>query len=169
MGTQLQLILYMNALLKNTGLLFGEGAARIEAKPGGIFYFHIDDPVLASDDVLNANEREAMLLKAFKMSGLAIADKEPLIGMDNNLQESGSSLVIPVSINKNGTFSKNSSIMDGESFEQLGIQVEGKIKEIGLRMTEGDIEANPLTKGNFSACNYCRYGGICRLDENAGG
>jgi ATP-dependent helicase/nuclease subunit B len=161
LGTQLQLVLYMNVLLKNAAQLFGDNAARIETRPGGVFYFHIDDPVIAADNWMEAEEREALLLKAFRMSGLALAEPEAVTGMDEKLRNGGDSLIIPVSINKSGAFGKSSSVAGLEEFEQLGRDAEEKIKEIGQRMTGGDIKPEPVVKGRNSECDYCRYGGIC--------
>jgi ATP-dependent helicase/nuclease subunit B len=63
-GTQLQLMIYMNAMLKAPGL------QDKNPKPGGIYYFPIDDPLLKTDRLLDDTVREAGLLKSFKTSGL---------------------------------------------------------------------------------------------------
>lgn len=162
LGTQLQLMLYMNALLKNGRALFGEDQIALEARPGGVFYFNIDDPILSADDELEEEQREALLLKCFRMSGLALAEPEALTGMDAGLlSDGGESLIIPVTVNKNGAFGKLSSVADLETFERLGRVVEEKIKEIGLKMTEGVIEPDPCRNKNYNVCDYCRYSAIC--------
>jgi ATP-dependent helicase/nuclease subunit B len=164
LGTQLQLMLYMDALLKNANQLFGDGKTKWTAQPGGVFYFHIDDPLLPMDEEAETDEQqEALLLKCFRMSGLALADKEAVTGMDKGLHEGGESPIIPVGITQTGTFTKASSVSDGESFAQLGQDVREKIKEIGQLMTEGVIAPNPLVSGRKSACDYCRYGAICQI------
>jgi ATP-dependent helicase/nuclease subunit B len=63
-GTQLQLMLYMDAMLKSPGL------KNKNPMPGGVFYFPIDDPLLKINQVPSDAEREAGLLKAFTMSGV---------------------------------------------------------------------------------------------------
>ncbi|MDR1663649.1 MAG: PD-(D/E)XK nuclease family protein, partial [Clostridiales bacterium] len=164
-GVQLQLILYMKALLKNAKALFGRAGEEniwLETKPGGVFYFHIDDPILpAGAASLDPERKEEMLLKCFRMSGLALAETEAVTGMDGALAEGGESPVIPVSINRNGAFGKTSSVAAFEYFEQLGAAVEEKAKEIGRRMTEGVITPDPHVKGRRSACDFCRYGAVC--------
>jgi hypothetical protein len=159
-GTQLQLVLYMNALLKNADAVFGDGSVKIEAKPGGMFYFHIDDPVLSSNTPLDPAEREQKLLKCFKMSGLALNEKDAVNGIDEGASERGSD-IIPVKINKDGSFGKASSVEDADYFERLGEAVIDKAKEIGDMMTDGFIEPKPYTKGNASACDYCLFHSIC--------
>ncbi|MCL2199601.1 MAG: PD-(D/E)XK nuclease family protein [Defluviitaleaceae bacterium] len=59
-GVQLQLMLYMDAILKT----------RKNAAPGGIFYFPVDDPIINADEALDEKTREENIFKAFKMSGL---------------------------------------------------------------------------------------------------
>ncbi len=152
-GTQLQLILYMNALLKNAELF-------VNSKPGGVFYFHLDDPVLLSDAAIE--RREELLLECFKMSGLALSDAAA--GFDSALEANGKSPVIPVTVNKDGSFSKSSSVADLEFFTLLGNAVQEKIKELGTRMTDGVITPEPYKNGKYDACNFCPNDVICSVD-----
>ncbi|MCL2204329.1 MAG: PD-(D/E)XK nuclease family protein [Defluviitaleaceae bacterium] len=66
-GTQLQLMLYMNAMLKSPGIK--------NPHPGGIYYFPISDPLLKTNILLEDSVREAALLKQFKLSGIAPDEK----------------------------------------------------------------------------------------------
>ncbi|MCL2216238.1 MAG: PD-(D/E)XK nuclease family protein [Defluviitaleaceae bacterium] len=118
-GIQLQLMLYMNAMLQS------RSKARKNAKPGGVFYFPIDDPIIQADDILSDAAREEGLLKCFKMSGLAVEAPADL-----------------------------------ENFLNLSRDAENKVKELGLRMTQGDITAKPF-KGPKSPCQYCNYSAVC--------
>ncbi|MCL2400175.1 MAG: PD-(D/E)XK nuclease family protein [Defluviitaleaceae bacterium] len=158
-GTQLQLLLYMNTLLKNS---INSPIKDVENKPGGVFYFNIDDPILPIDKKLDAEIRDAMLLKQFRMSGLVLADEKNIVGMDKHLLTSGTdSLVIPVSIKKDGGFSKNSSIVTNDEFLGLCQHVEDKVKEIGQQMSSGVITPNAFNKGNNSLCKHCQYSAVC--------
>jgi len=150
-GQQLQLPLYMNALLTNPDM-----------NPGGIFYFNIDDPILQSNEALDEQTREALLLQEFRLSGLTLSEQPVVIGMDKHLwTKGGHSPVIPVSLNKDGSFSKNSSIVNQNEFARLCQSVEEKVKEIGSMMASGIIGANPFKKGTHTACDYCSYGAVC--------
>ena len=151
-GVQLQLMIYMNVL-----------TAFRDAKPGGMFYFPIGDPLIDTDYLLPDEMREDELLKKFKMSGVALADENTLEAMDKNLQPGMGSSIIPVAINKDGKFSKSAAntTLDLTSFKQLGKDVENTIKDLGNRMTTGDIEAEPYTKGPKNPCNFCNFGAIC--------
>jgi len=154
-GTQLQLMLYMNTLLKTL--------ANVDEKkpflPGGVFYFPIDDPIINADDLLDDPVREANILKCFRMSGLTV--ENALAGMDVSLAAGTSSSIIPVSLNKNGTKTSLSAILDLDEFSQLGDEVNAIIKGIGDRMIQGDIVASPCILGKRNPCQYCSYSAIC--------
>ena len=152
-GTQLQLLLYMNSLLKK---------AAGKHLPAGVFYFNINDPILPVDRVLESAEREALLLKEFRLTGLALADQLSVSGMDKHLlSRRGESLVIPVSVKKDGGFGKNSSLVSPEEFAQLCLDTEEHVKRIGQQMTKGFIAPNINNKGPMSPCKYCKYGAVC--------
>jgi ATP-dependent helicase/nuclease subunit B len=131
----------------------------INPKPGGVFYFHLDDPVLSADGPLDRESREAQLLDCFRMSGLTLDDAAASI--DGGLNENGKSSVISVSVNKDGGWSKSSSVADLAFFGQLGKLVEEKIKTLGTRMIQGIITPEPVKNRHGSACDYCSYDGVC--------
>ena len=151
-GVQLQLMIYMNVLMELRG-----------AKPAGMFYFPIGDPLLDTDHLLPDDMREGELLKKFKMSGVALADENTLAAMDKNLQPGSGSSVIPVAINKDGKMKKSATptTLDLTNFTQLGQDVQDIIKDLGHRMTTGDIAAEPYTKGLKSPCKFCNFGAVC--------
>jgi len=163
-GTQLQLMLYMNAITKDPGLLAKYmGDAGLPTRPAGVFYFPIDDPVIDSDADLGEAAREAALLKHFRMSGVTLEGNVILEGMDSGLGPGVDSSVIPVRLNKDGRPAKTGKplILAAEDFEKLGQVAEDKVKELGGRMASGDIGAKPCTKGIKSPCQYCGYGAVC--------
>ena len=61
-GLQLQLVVYMDAAME---MLRGQHPKK-EILPGGILYYHIDDPVLESDTPLSDEEAEQALLFALR-------------------------------------------------------------------------------------------------------
>ena len=150
-GVQLQLMLYLNALL--------EGGSN--KKPGGVFYFPIDDPIIHTNERLSDEERERALLKEFRMSG--IVSEEALDYMDQNLGASGESNVISVKKNKDGSISKASgkTVIQHEEFMRLANEAKEKMAEILIRMKSGDISAKPYKSGKYSPCTYCNYDAVC--------
>jgi len=162
LGTQLQLILYMNALVKNGAEFFGCGP-RVSLKPGGIYYFHIDDPILEWDKI--AGKKDEYLLSFFKMSGLTLDDPAAIDGIDAGLRENGKSNVIAVTYNSDGKISKKSPAKSAEEFNSINDAVLNKAKELGERMTKGYIGRDPVKKSRSNPCDYCGYGGLCRNYE----
>jgi ATP-dependent helicase/DNAse subunit B len=118
-GTQLQLMLYMNALMGSDRL------RPLNPRPGGVFYFPIDDPLLKTDRLLTEAEREAGLLKSFALSGLDFTQ-------------------------------------DPDAFDRLGSEAEHTIKELGLRLTQGDITPAPYKRGRKCVCDYCGHDAVCK-------
>ncbi|MCL2546142.1 MAG: PD-(D/E)XK nuclease family protein [Oscillospiraceae bacterium] len=80
-GTQLQLMLYMNAMLESPDL------TNKNPKPGGVFYFPIGDPLLKTDQLLDDAAREAGLLKAFRMSGVDLSDPNEYARLSKDANE----------------------------------------------------------------------------------
>ena len=151
-GVQLQLMIYMNMLTKT-----------LDAKPGGIFYFPLSDPLLETDVLLDETTLEAGLLKQYKMSGIALAEEKTLAALDKTLSSGTSSPVIPVAVNKDGSYKKTAqpTVLGLDSFLALGKEVDNKIIELGNRMTKGDISAAPYTTGQKSPCRFCKFGAVC--------
>ena len=151
-GVQLQLMVYMNVLTSTRN-----------AKPGGMFYFPISDPLLETNILLDDSMREAGLLKQFKMSGITLAEEATLTAMDKTLEPGTGSSIIPVALNKDGRFKKTPAptALSLEDFTELGREVGNKILELGERITCGDISAEPYVKGPKSPCKFCEYGAIC--------
>ncbi|MCL2387183.1 MAG: exodeoxyribonuclease V subunit gamma [Defluviitaleaceae bacterium] len=102
------------------------------ANPGGVFYFPIDDPIINADEELDNTIREEAIYKCFKMSGIEVSAEATKRGE-----------------------------MDFNDFKHFGQEVESKVKEIGKRMTQGDITAEPFTKGQKNPCNHCNYTSVC--------
>ncbi|MCL2372913.1 MAG: PD-(D/E)XK nuclease family protein [Defluviitaleaceae bacterium] len=151
-GVQLQLMLYMDMLTRLRA-----------AKPGGVFYFHINDPILDTDKTLDDFTREEGLLKMFKMSGIAVSDEAVLQGLDRKLAPGIESSIISVGVKKDGDYKKTSRIMDAASFAALGNEVTEKIKQLGQGILDGEIPASPYKNGRRSPCDFCKYKGICKM------
>jgi ATP-dependent helicase/nuclease subunit B len=164
-GTQLQLLIYLNAFIKNAAEYFGD-EAEMETLPGGIFYFNINDPIIDFQEDVEAEgakeKLEKLILKTFKMTGLVLSDDEAINGLHQGL--SGASDIIPVSIKKDGTLGARSSAAEAEEFKDIQQSVEEKIIELGNDIASGKIDAFPYKKGQKTACEYCLFGAICALE-----
>ena len=159
-GMQLQLILYIDAFIKNGKQFFKNSKIEKEVLPGGIFYFNLKDPIVNYNG--DAEEIEKLLLKEFKMSGLVLADKNVILGMDSDIEKE--SLIIPAEFKADGDFGKRSSIASLEQFFDIQKFVNNKIKLLGEEIFDGNIKVFPYKKGAKTGCDYCKYASVCQFD-----
>lgn len=155
-GLQLQLVVYLNAAV--------EKARQDQAKqvvPGGIFYFHIQDPLVEQKTGVSLEEE---MYEEFSLSGLALAEKDVVEHMDGDGQQS-----LPVSFLKNGSFSAYSSVATREQFEALGSYVKKQLVHYGNEILSGNIAIEPYRKDKKTACDYCSYRGVCGFDPSFSG
>lgn len=153
-GLRIQLLLYLDAVLN--------ASKEENVLPGGILYFKIDDPLVKTDRKMTGEEIKKEIIKSFKLKGLVLKDVDVVKEMDKNI--SGSSLVIPAYVKKDGELGQSSAI-DLEHFELLRKHVLRNIKKCCIEMLKGNIEINPVkTKAN-TACSYCLYSSICQFEN----
>jgi ATP-dependent helicase/nuclease subunit B len=155
-GLSLQLIIYLMAVLQ--GLHNPDGMIR----PGGIFYFHIDDPLIEADrDVVE--EIEKKLAARLRLRGLALEDAEVVRAMDRDIR--GYSQVVPVGMSGEGGFYSNSALLTLDQFEIILQHVQHLVKDMSQGIMSGDIAIAPYKKGNKKACSHCRYHAVCHFDS----
>ncbi|MEQ8236376.1 MAG: helicase-exonuclease AddAB subunit AddB [Syntrophomonadaceae bacterium] len=159
-GIALQLIIYMQALLNSRK----ESDAK-DVKPGGIFYFHIDDPMVDSKDRLQ-ELIEMEIAKQFKLKGIVLKDVEIVRKMDCLLAATGNTDILPVAINGSGDFSKRSAVLAESQFYALLSHVEGLLRKIGGEIMNGKVRIEPIRNRGQIACSYCSFGAICQFDRS---
>lgn len=158
-GLTLQLLIYLQAVLASS-----PGLGEKEFKPGGIFYFRIDDPMIESAERL----REIIdqeIAKRFKMKGLVVRDLEIIRRMDDQLISTGSTDILPVALNGSGEFSKKSSALTEPEFSDLLRYVERLLGRIGSEIMSGRIRIEPVRNRRQPACSYCDFESICQFDR----
>lgn len=158
-GLQIQLLVYLDALIKNSKYIL-----KNQAVPGAILYFRIDDPIIKSKKQLSEEEIKENILKELKMSGLLLKNIDVVKAMDNDMETY--SLIIPASIKKDGDFSSNSSVATEEQFNILRKYVNDKMAELCEEMLSGDIKITPCKNNNTPYCNYCDYSSVCQFDTS---
>ena len=158
-GLQIQLLVYLDALIKNSRFIL-----KNQAMPGAILYFRIDDPIIKSKKQLSEEEIKENILKELKMSGLLLKNIDVVKAMDNDMETY--SLIIPANIKKDGDFSSNSSVVTEEQFNILRKYVNEKMAELCEEMLSGDIKITPCKNNNTPYCNYCDYSSVCQFDTS---
>ena len=153
-GMQLQLMLYLDAVTRNTG----------EAKPAGAFYFHLFDPMSKAD----GNQPETVradIQKQLQMNGIALADPAVLQAMDSGEEN----VAIPAAVTRWGAMRKNAKVLDAAHLDALINHARGKAAQFSVQMLAGDIAVQPVKHGVRDSCTYCAYRSICGYDPLAGG
>ena len=156
-GIQMQLLVYLDALIK---LL--PKVEHLDALPGAILYFRIDDPIIKSNKNLSDEKIEEEIMKSLMMKGLILKDAKLVKAMDKGME--GYSLIIPAGFKKDGDFTKTSSVADLNEINIIREYVNHKIMSICEEMLSGDIRIQPIKEGKTSACTYCDYVSICQFD-----
>ncbi len=157
-GTQLQLVVYMNAAME----LEKKKHSTKEIVPGGLFYYHIDDPVVEITGEIQEADIHDAILKELKPDGLVNSEEAVYRAMDDEFEQKSD--VIPVELKKNGELSVRSSVASAEEFDILSEYVNRNIVKIGKDIYKGNIKVSPLGEGQESSCKYCPYKAVCGFD-----
>lgn len=150
-GLQLQLLLYLKA-----------ATAAGAGEPAGAFYFTVSDPMCDTAQDLKA-AAEAAIAKELRLKGVVLADTEVIAAMD--AEEPGFSL--EKVFNADGAVSRNATAVDREEMAALLRHAQRLAARLAGEIRGGEIGARPAALGDWSACAYCQYQGICGLDPKA--
>ena len=166
-GLQQQLSIYLSAAIEYLKNRYPQK----EVVPSGIFYYHIDDPIVAKTEQV-----EEEIFKSLRMNGLANEDKKVLALMDQNLagpdgtlRASVKSEIIPVETNKEGELAKRSSAAGSKELQALVSYVNRKLVEDSKQILHGDTRLNPYRNGDRTACDYCEFRSACGFDSRLPG
>ncbi|MFE5319940.1 helicase-exonuclease AddAB subunit AddB [Paenibacillus sp. NPDC056579] len=159
-GLSLQMLTYLDVILTHANEWLGT-----EAKPAGVLYFHVHNPLLQTQNRISEQKAEEELRKRYKMRGLIRADAETARMMDTTLvKSSGHSQLIPAALKNDGSFYKSSSVADDAQWDVLRSYVRRTIKGIGTAMTSGDVAIKPYRMGTEAACTFCSFKPVCQFD-----
>ncbi len=157
-GLQLQLVVYMNAAME----LEKKKHSTKEVVPGGLFYYHIDDPVIEVTDEMSEDEIMAAVLKELKPDGLVNQEESVYRAMDDTFEQKSD--VIPVELKKSGEMSARSSVATTEEFAVMTEYAKHTIVRAGNEIYAGNVEVTPFVDGQVSSCDYCPYKAVCGFD-----
>ncbi len=154
-GLNMQMLLYMLALTEGTDKDFNS------CKPAGMVYMHAgffkcdgDYKPLSPD----AEARLKSVTSQLKRDGLIVENDELITAMDKDI----SGKYIPVSVNKDGSYSAYSRTISESSFVALEAYAKRKVLEFGKSLLIGKIDAIPLgRKESELPCRYCEISSVC--------
>lgn len=164
-GLDLQLVVYLDAALH----LVKEKKPGKEVIPAGVLYYHVEDPVVERGEAKEQDVEavNAKIRQALTMRGIVNGEHGIIQMMDREIQ--GKSDVIPVTLNKDGSIAKTSSVATGEELRLISDYVTGKAGKIGREILSGEIGIHPYELSGKSACDYCGYRSVCGFDESMDG
>ncbi|MCU6707664.1 helicase-exonuclease AddAB subunit AddB [Paenibacillus sp. J5C_2022] len=157
-GLSLQMLAYLDVLVTHAGSWLGR-----EAKPAGVLYFHVHNPMMTMNNRLPADEADNQLLKRYKMRGLLTAEPDIARMMDGGL-DTGYSELLPVALKRDGSFYSSSSVVTAEQWDILRGSVRSRIRRIGQTIQQGEIAITPYRMGGKSPCQFCDYKPLCQFD-----
>lgn len=156
-GLDIQLPLYMNAAMKLRSESSGDGIIR----PAGMFYYHVDDPVIEGVRESTEDEISGAVRKELKLRGVVNSDAEALKAFDRGLAGGSRSMVIPVGLNKDGLPDSRSQIYTEDQLMGLMDHTLKLTEDIRKQITGGNVSRSPYMLDGRTGCDYCAYKEIC--------
>ncbi|WP_027088276.1 helicase-exonuclease AddAB subunit AddB [Cohnella panacarvi] len=163
-GLSLQMLTYLDVVVSHAPHWLGK-----PAKPAGVLYFHVQNPLIVTPNGLSAEEAREALFRQYRMQGLLLADGDSVKLMDETLGGASKSAVIPVEFKKDGTFSSRSQVADEGQWNVLRGSVRAQIRQIGRRIVSGDVAIKPYKMDRRSPCQFCEYRPVCHIDAEVDG
>lgn len=162
-GLQLQLFVYMSSILKSDII------EKQNYKIGGAFYFDIDDPFIDADNIV-AESYEDEIFKELSLRGYVLEDMKVIENIDNEIQNTKASNIIPVALKTDGSLTKGSKALNESEYSLLLNKVDSIALELSNEILSGKIEINPYRKdSNKTPCSYCNYKTVCQFDSSIDG
>lgn len=163
-GLQLQLLVYLDAILSNKERYIEKGVI-----PGAILYFKIDDPIVKAEESSSEDDIKKAVLRELKMKGLLLKDAQVIKSMDKTIEDTkeGYSLIIPARITeKSGVVESQTSSATLEEFELLRKFARKMVMNICEDMLSGNISIKPFKQSKNTPCEYCSFKSICQFDAS---
>ena len=150
-GTALQLPLYTSAVASATG-----------AVPAGMFIMPLKEGVVKGWNKDEANKQKML---SHKLSGVVLADDEIIRAMDKDIDQGSS--ILSVSINKDGSISRQSAAEDEEKLKKILNFGINKAQELIEDINSGVSLPLPYY-GELNSCAYCQMKGTCGYEKMRG-
>jgi ATP-dependent helicase/nuclease subunit B len=157
-GLSLQLLIYMLVIQEHGEKIWGKKA---EAAAG--LYVELLRRLQSVDDPEKEMGPDDPRFD-LRVKPRGVVREDFLQSFDAELIAGGSSDVLAVQINKDGSIHQRSTdVLRGEDIEALLNHVREKVAELADQILEGYIEAQPYKLGTETPCALCDYRSICRF------
>ncbi|WP_019240415.1 MULTISPECIES: helicase-exonuclease AddAB subunit AddB [Bacillus] len=161
-GLALQMLTYLDVIVSYASQLVGTNA-----HPAGMLYFHVHNPIIKANEMMDFDKIEKEIFKQFKMKGLLLENQDVLQLMDDHLiiGESSKSDIISASFLKNGNIGKTSKVASEEDFKLLRTHVHTIYEKAGNEIMDGHTIINPYKLKDRIPCTFCSYKSVCMFDS----
>lgn len=159
-GLGIQMLLYLFALERDGEKHFG-----MPVVPAGVLYLPARETLVREKRTATQEQIEKDLQKELRRSGLVLQDAEVLQAMEHSALEKP--VYLPISVKKDGTITDGVASL--QQLGQLGKYVEHLLHEIAGELAQGNVDADPITQAQISACQYCAYASACYFRDEKGG
>ncbi|MGH8024968.1 MAG: PD-(D/E)XK nuclease family protein, partial [Limisphaerales bacterium] len=158
-GIQLQLPAYLSALSNFADLRRLFGVEKLV--PAGVFYLNLrgqPENGKTREDILQEGDRARRA--AYRHTGRFDA------GMLHKLDSAGAQDQFQYSRKRDGTLRKGTiEALAQADFEAWLEHAESQLQRIGNEIFSGQARVDPYRKGTETACDYCDYATVCRIDR----
>lgn len=162
-GLQLQLMTYLHAALQHEQ----EQHPGLQIVPAGVFYYHLDDPILDLDGEIAPEALQEQLLLLQRVTGLVNADETVIRKIDHT---PGNVLTtLPLTRKTDGSFKESPMLMQAEDLQLLTDYAMHKMHCFTREIQNGNIAMTPYERKSADACTYCPYSRICGFDPKVPG
>lgn len=173
-GIQLQLVFYMAAALDVEKKRYPEK----NIVPAGMLYYHVKNPVIEMEEEWRIGETDTDFVMEEDMLGNYCPDgyvsnradilqkMDSVFGVNGYLTQGVSSVCVPVSVKKDGAWKAGAHVLSDEQWQELLEHAQNVAKAYGNRIVRGEIGIHPYALEGKTGCDYCRFRGICGLEES---
>lgn len=154
-GLNLQMLVYLFSICQN-------GGERLSgAVPAGVLYMPAKAGFLSASRDTGEKEAKKLQRQMLRMSGLLIDDLTVLQGMEHDVE----GVFIPAKLKSDGSLDPKSSVASLEELGKIRRYVEKLICDMADTLREGEIQAVPVSHGDFDPCRYCDFRPVCGRED----
>ncbi len=163
-GRQFQLVVYLDTALRSLRARFPDR----KIVPAGIFYLHLDDPMM--DNVSDEDDVESERLSALRMEGYVNEDPGAFRQMDRTLEADQRSEVAPISLNQEGLLNRvETKPVSSADFAAIIAYVRAYMDGAVEEILSGKIDLKPYRRGTATGCEHCVYRSVCGFEHRIPG
>ncbi len=156
-GYRLQLMIYLKAVQE----------ALDPREPGaGVFYFHIDEPLLDASEVADGQLLEALekeRVRQYRLDGMLLDDEEVIRSVAGDFTDYSG--ICSIRATKEGIKGTGPGrLLSEEEFRKVREKVDELLKNLWGDMISGRAPASPMKSGQSTTCDYCSFKTVCGFD-----